>query len=375
MRQECPTLNLTSSLSRPTCNYNAPNSISDCGDKVFIVYDINVDNNNKVQAELFNNDNGKLITIKMLYGDTCFPYTNGGKASPCFHKFSVLDDNGINIARLRIFDKYLNIITSKLFRDYYSPGFSFNGGNFSEDGCMIAITYVYDSNIGKNFQKSVLRILDANNLNEITNYAYEGNTTLNAEFFSLLTNDIKKEYIILTSQCGRYDANNACPQSPSLLKILELKDKSIELISEIELPEYFNFDFNKKNDNTLLISIGTTLSSKICHTEYRMYKFKNDKLKIIQKKNYNTTIIPKFTQYNNFILMEQKNVNYSLIQFIKLNKKYCPNNGLCSLAYFIPNKSCINSSKNGDWVIISGAKSDCEKTKNIHLYKIHYNKI
>lgn len=393
MRDCCPTLKLTSALTRSTSNFSAPNSISCTGDKIFVVYEINVTDCNKIEAELFYNDCGKLMTFKMLYGDFNYPYVDGGQASPCFHKYSVLDDNGTNTARLRIFDKDFNILGSRLFKDYYAPGFSFNGGSFSENGDLVAITYVYDANIGKNFQKSVLRILCTDNLNEVACYKYEGNTSINVQFFTLEFHDIKKKYLILTSQEGRYDAEKQFPKPPSLLKILELKDSSIELVCETQLPEFFHYDFIKISKDSIYILVGTNRAN-VCNDiiiqnksnksflgsdgdEYRVYKFKSNKLKLVQKKKYGISINPTFYPDSNYIVLQQTNSNLSTFQFVELNKFFCPIDCHSTVSQIIPNKSMINFSKNGEWLIITGAKNDKlqldpDSLKNILLFKVHF---
>ena len=402
-RNMCPKLKLSFALSRATSGFSAPNSISELGDKIFVVYDINITKSNNVEAELFENIDGKLMTIKSLKGDCCFPYVDGGRASKCFSKFSVLDDNGVDTARLRIFDCRFNEIGVILLKDYYAPGFSFNGGEFSEDNKFVSVTYVYDPNIGYNYQKSVLRIFRTNNLEEVGCYKYDGNTGIGTKFFSLYNENKKKRYLILVSLGGQYDAENPFPKPPSLLKILRFKKNLINLVSQVELPQSFDYDFTKKKENSVIIIIGTNLSNTKCDRviinnkinqsflehdgdEYRIYKFKDNKIKLVNKKNYNMSLNIKLypnictddkSSDDQFIVMQQFNglPNSGYFQIIKVDDKYSPIYCTSGTAHTAPNSYEINFSGNGKWAIVTGSRLDIvtynqNYLKNVLLYKI-----
>ena len=381
MCDHCPNTNITFATSRPTSGYAAPCSISSCGKRIYIVYCINVTEKNKLGAELFCNDCGKLMTIRTLCGDCNFPYIDGGQASPCFNKFSILDDNGKHTARLRLLDNNLNVQACKLFTDYYAPGSSFCGGSFSHDGKMIAITYVCDSNLGKDNQKSVLRVLDTKNLCEIACYKYDGNTSVNAKFFTAG----QKKYIVLASQGGKYDVDCYIAKPPSLLKILEIKDKTIDLICETEMPEYFHYDVTNVTNDKICILVGTNRANvdgdviiqnkpqksflECDGNEYRVYKFKGNKLTLVYKKNFGVSICPVFYSSNNFVALFQNNGLCSTYQFVGLNSNFSPKNCCSTITQVVPNKTNAAFSGNGEWGIMTGAKSDkCYNHSDIYNY-------
>lgn len=387
-------MELTYSTSRPTSNFYAPNTISQNGDKIFIVYDINATNSNNLEAELFFNNDGKLSVINKISADLQYPHVNGGKASTCFTKFSILDDNGINTARIRLFDHNLNLLTTKLFKDYYASGFSLNGGCFSQNSEYIAVSYVYDPNIGKNYQKTVIRILKSDNLSEVASYKYDGYTHIPSEFFSINNGEKNITYLVTSSTGGKYDAGEIISKAPAVLKILELKlsISTLDLIYEVELPEIFKYDLLKISKKSIYIMIGTNradISSEVIlqnkpnksfleydGDEFRVYKFKNNKLKLINKKNFGLNIEAKFFPSNKIIALIKNNNGCSFIELIRVDKYFCPLQPLQNATSMIPNKSCINFSDNGKWAIITGSRADNylagpDLLKNVLLFKIN----
>lgn len=379
-------LELTCALIRPTNISGACNSISKNGEFIYIVYSLF--NESKLAAELFCNNNGRLLAFNKINVDDQFPIINGGYASNSFHRYTILDSTN-NICRLRLFDKNLNLLTSKLFKDYYSTGCSFKGGNFSSDDKYISVTFVYDCNIGKNYQKSVLRIFNADNLNEIVCYKYDGYTPINTNFFYLDNN----LYLMLSSIGGKFDISNHRPRAPALLKILKLsKTQSIDLAYEVELPQFFRFDFIKTSNNSIYILVGTDRANIcqetiICNkpnksfiendgNEFRIYKFKKDKLKLMVGKKYGLDLNVKFYPFNRIIaLIKSNSINniVNILEFIKLDtelntKEYL--NGPIILPY----KSEINFSEDGKWMIITGVSENYFQKpcfiKNILLFKV-----
>ena len=123
----CPQLKLTDALTRQTEGFSAPVSISKQGDRIYVVYDIDVTPTVKLAAELFKNNNGKLISLKQKNGDANFSVIDAGAASPDFCRFTFLDDaggSGFAAARIRLFDENFNVLATHIFNDYFAPGFS-----------------------------------------------------------------------------------------------------------------------------------------------------------------------------------------------------------------------------------------------------------
>jgi hypothetical protein len=395
-KKQCPRLHLYDSITRITSGYSAPVAISKCGKRIYCVYDLTISQTETLEAELFCNSNGQLETKRTLQGDLNYPNVDGGDASPCFTKFSVLDDDGINTARLRILDKNFNVLVTKYFNDYYAPGYSFNGGSFSEDGSMIAVTYVFDPNVAWPYQRSVLRILNTDDLSEVASYIFNGNTGNQVKFFTVKQKCTckcrNKQYMILTSTGGNFNPEGTNILAPSTLQILSLNQNNISLVDEEELPQVFGFDFTR-DDCGLVIFAGTRRANipneKIIQEtpnnslipcngdEYRVYKFRCDKLFLTCKKNYNTSIdITVHPKYRFIALQQSINSNCpGVFEIIKLDEQYCPLTCESTVSKFIPPNAILKFSANGRWAIVTGSKPNPEDIDmlglhNVLLYKV-----
>lgn len=427
----CPKLELSSVLSRVTSGYSAPNSISKDGSLVYCVYDINVEPGITLEAELFCNVNGTLVSKKQLQGDDSLwmmgntgstgptgptgpcppadlPYVivDGGQASHCFNKFSILDDDNNSVARLRILDRDFNVTATKLFADYFAPGYSFNGGSFSEDESMVAVTYVYDPNCTQSYQKSVLRVLETSSLMEVASYQYNGNTHNLTRFFTLKCKTSKgcyvtKQYLVLFSLGGTYDAENPTPVAPSLLKILCLHNGVISLVEEVELPEDCTYDI-KKDCNSLYIVVGTSRANIVNEMivqenpslsflatdgdEYRAYKFDCcHGLQLICTKNFNTTLDVKFYPTCDYVLINQSVSNYcpGMFELVEVDEYKCPVKCHSNTSRIGIRKFWVNFSCDGKWAIVTGSKEglipagvrgfndDSCELFNVQLYRIY----
>jgi hypothetical protein len=334
------------------------------------------------------NRNGKLCTINKINVDTSYNIINSGYANSNFDKFTILDSNG-EVARIRLFDKKFCLLATKVYKDYYSTGSSFLGGYFSKDSKFISITYVYDCNIGRNFQKSIVRILRSDNLCEIVNYKYDGYTPINTIFFYLN----KNLYVALSSVAGKYDCNNLISRPPALLKILEIKFSlsNMELINEIELPEIYKYDILVRRQSVYIL-ITTNRADIIneiifCNKinksfieddgdEYRVYRFKNNRMKLLYKQNFKLDLYVKFYPFKKILaLIKSNNINEmdNTFQLVKFNSEFKIDKYLSDCLIFPP-KSEVNFSKCGKWMIVSGIlknnKNYPDVLKNIFLIKI-----
>lgn len=379
-----PIFELTSAFDRITSGIRPCNSISKNGDRVFIVYNTNINNTNNIKAELFDNNNGRLLTSRTIMGDSEFPNTNSGFASNCFNYFVILDDNGMKTARIRLYDNCLNLRTVKYFKDYYSVGHSFIGGKFSEDSRYITLQYVYSSNSGYEYQKSILKVLKTENLEEVASYKYDGCSPTYSSFFKIN----KKQYIILPIVHGRYSNTKMDAIPPSLLVILELKKTLgvLNLVYQVELPQIYTYDIKRISPKCIYIMIGTRRinsnnsifkeDSKSFLTqdnhEYRIYKFISNKLYLICTKSYDVSIEGKFYPNSDIIGLNQINNSCSFIQMMKLDKYLCTNDKSATRGYFSPSNCSFNFSYNGKWLIMTGANTNSNSTvKNIQLYRIN----
>ena len=377
-----PELKLIDSFIKADEGSGIQNSISKNGDKIFITY-FTTAFIQSIAGELFINNCGKLENSKLVLGDSSFSKLNGGKANNKFDKFTVLDSSN-GIARIKLLDSNLNVIRTKTFNDYFFNGNSFNGGVFSDDGIYIGITYIYDGNIGQNFQKSVLRILRSDNLLEVATYKYDGYTDING--FRFLNNN----YIIINSVFGVYSDINKNSSPPSYLSVLKINSNNIKLIDQTELPEICKFDIYKN-----IIFVGTdrvshNLSNYVednqsfinfDNDEYRVYKFKNNKLKLLAKKSFDNAVMPNIYSDGQFITIQQASqyngegyFEISKLQYQSCNKcqdDYIPKKYESSLSKPSLPKYILNFSENGKWAIITGATTIINKYNNIQLYQIY----
>lgn len=397
MPKDCPILKLSDAISRSTSEYSAPVSISEKGDKIYIVYDINVDNDENLCAELFENAGGNLITRYKLRNndDNKFNIIDGGSASPDFEKFSLLDDDGISTARIRILNKKLKSIVEKEFIDYYGPGSSFNGGVFTDDGKYVQVSYVTNKNQESEIQKSVLRILKSDDLEQIAEFYFDGNTAASCRFFRLKVDDVPKQFIILPSTNGIYDAEDPNPKSPSILRVLKLYNGNISVVSEVNLPQECNYDLFKKR-NKMQIVVGTRQADDINCTipsvnikesflphdgrELRFYDFDGHNLKLTSAKNTVSRTTAIFYPLGKYILLTRYTINKDSLghfEIVKISKdkRKCIEMCNSSMANINQPKSEFKFSKDGKWLIVSGRRTnlstaDPNNLHNILLYKV-----
>ena len=417
----CPTKNphkvnkylkLTDVFSRCTAGNTTSASISKHGKYVFLVYNITMDCSGNVVGEIFENKYGHLITKKILRTDNDFGIINGGYASSNFTKFTILDSNNTDTARVRIFDSKFNVLATKLLEDYYPKGNSFRGGKFILDGKYIALTYVYASDVNTDKQRSIIRILRSDTLEDAFEYTFEGNTYSDVQSFRTSNGC---EYLILLSNDGIYNNDNPEANNFSVLKILWMDECNckIKLVDQALLPQLGNYDFVEKDDQ-VYIAVGTyradikkvktifTIKSQSLllndGDELKVFKFSDNKLHLSYSKNLDTSAQVFFHPNKKNILIHQNNVKTTgmpyecdsesmtvgneLVQypgFFNINN-ICLDNcnvtmGNSVITRTAPNNFSAKFSDNGKWLIVTGSKENSKQDdtygiKNIQLFKV-----
>lgn len=370
-------------------NNGTCNSISKYGDKIYVSYNIHVNDKNKMICELFENKGNKLFTISSLHGDIyIYKYLHGGYASNDFNMFSIIDSDGKDRVRIRILDNCLRELNSRVFTDYYGPSNEVMGGNMSSDNKYVVLSYVIDNNVGKGYQKSIIRILDTNSLIEKKSYILYGNVSSQPRFFKLINDE--NEYIILTT----HNIKNSITFKnidPPRLRILKMNDSFLDQICEIELIEKSDYDFVRTPKNSLCIVIGTLAchddngpnyidnlnKSYICgnNSEYRIYKYKKQKLKLISDKKYGFDIYPKFYPTDFKIAINQTINSSSTFQIFDIDQEYLPMDDTGCRSVMLPQNSRYNFSSDGSWLIVTGSMVDSKEInkkyeKNILLFHL-----
>lgn len=390
----CKKLKLTDAKVRSTEGYAAPVSISEHGKHVYCVYDICVFPDQNLAAELFKNDHGKLNTEYTITGDLAFPIVDGGVASNDFKQFSFLDDDGSNDfgnARLRVFNDELQLLATRIFDDYWGPGFSFNGGAFSEDRKLIAVTYVNDP-VGPDpmqpIQRSILHVMRSDDLSDVATYEFDGNTGNTTLFFKLG----HKQYLALPSTGGVYNAQNPDSQAPALLTILRLHDGALTVVDQVNLPQAFTFDLRKDEDgDSVTILVGTSranVGDKPIYQvnpqdsflpndgdEYRIYKFHHRLHKVCTKNtdlSTNGVLYPK----DHYVALQKSVLSDvpSFVELVETDRHYCLKRE-SSVAVPVPRRYIGKFSENGEWFVVTGAHNNFnneepQELNNVLLFKV-----
>ena len=385
-------LELASSVLRETTTFQAKVSISPNGDKVFAAYQIAVDNVNTLIAELFQNQNGNLVSFKTLHGDLEFNSIDSGVASPDFSKFAVLDDNQSTAdpkARLRLFDSNFNLLGERIFNDAYLPGYTFTGGSFSEDSRVLILSYVVRNDEN---QKSIIRIIKADeNLRDIAVLRFEGVSTGQTLF-----NHGCDLYVTFVTAEGKLDfddlATAARPQYK--LHVYKLEGHVLVSVARAKLPQFsYNAPSVLVKDEHVNILVGTLRAiqddqvniyennkfyecdNRHDCAELRIYRFTGCELvRLYVNKRDHTVQSPILHPDARHLVFANENANVAAVnsnqpgfwQVSTLNHLYEIIRS--RLPYASPHLFNAQFSDNGKWLIIGGA-SDAETClNNIQLW-------
>lgn len=318
---------LSSALTVCTDSSNVTSSISKHGKYIYMVYNKKcVDaSGNIIVAEILENKCGKLKTKRDLYLSEDFVNVNSGYASSLFDRFTIIEDNGIDTARLKLMDSCFNTIATRSYQ-YLSNNGSVIGGNFVFGDKYIVVTYISDPFSSSGRQISKLSLLFSETLEEVCEFIFEGNTSHIVESIILDHHDGCHDnmYLLLSSSDDEF--GDGCPyaESFSVFKLLCFNGKCISLVDQVTLPQAAQFSCIKK-DEKLYVSIGTTradvkkvenpfnkkMESLIPEdgNELRLYRYCDHKKKLIllYTKNTDSCVFTKFHPHNHSILIHQFN--------------------------------------------------------------------
>ena len=387
-------LELASSVLRETTAFQAKVSISPNGDKVFAAYLITVDKVNTLIAELFQNQNGNMVSFKTLKGDLEFSAIDSGIASPDFSKFTVLDDNQSTDAskakaRLRLFDNNLNLLGERIFDDAYLPGYTFVGGSFSEDSRAFILSYVVKD--GEN-QKSIIRIIKADeNLRDIAVLRFEGISTGQTLFTHGC--DLYVTFVTAEGKLNFDDlATAAKPQYK--LHVYKLEGHVLVSVARAKLPQFsYNAPSVLIKDEHVNILVGTLRAIKDdqvniyenntsyeCDNkhdcaELRIYRFTGCELvRLYTNKRDHTVQSPILHPDARHLVFANENANIAAVnsnqpgfwQVSTLNHLYEIIRS--RLPYASPHLFNAKFSDNGKWLIIGGASDNQTCLNNVQLW-------
>lgn len=291
---------LTSALPRPSF-YSFP-SISYDGRQIYVVYE-NVPG--QLAAEIFDNVDGKLVTRASLSVNPDFPYVVGGKASPDFSLFYIVDATEstptTGLARLCLFDNKLNPIRSVIIPITFE-NFAYviaEAGTFSQDGKYITVNY---SNGAPNSTTTIF-VFKTSDLSIVVQQVVSGVDFEPGKFINLECNGKEKLYIVFQSSQGYYSSNyEVTLQPPFYMQVykVNIKKGTLTLAAQALLPKFAGYDVLNLGKKALVSGNGFTSyfpnQLTIYDTNYlkttflpndnaegRSFEFDGEKLKLIWK--------------------------------------------------------------------------------------------
>lgn len=389
-------------------------SLSSSGDQAYVVYTINATSTSQVIAELFTNSNGELFSLDtILWGNDGFPIIDNGYGSPDFTRFSLVDDNNTDTIRIRLFNTALAHLDTATFNDY-APGtgsFSGNGGQWSQDGDFLLMTYLTNATPGS--LTTTIRVLDSSTLNGIASTTISGGS-----FGGIFLQFDNRTFVAVTSYnttTGNdwvygFDRENAAP--PSTLYVFELTGNALTLIDSASLPQAADAPsgtiFQQNNHNRALIGIGTSRAIKTGEVnifsdnsdktafpdtnghEELIYDFNGSSLNLAFSKNVNAGVqAPTFTPDGKHVFVDVQAIDgapgffrgYKLREEHHHRHNHPLNLDLeAETGPFISPPFFVGTvSGNGDWLLVTGSDQNSgtsqtnenSQTNNINLYRIH----
>ena len=379
---------LTDAITRNTEGFSLEVSISENGGLAYLLYPINVDDTVvppiNLAAEIFRNNQGTLQSVATLLGDTTFPIIDDGFANRNFTTFSFLDDNNTDTVRLRLFDQNFNQKAVTTFSDFApgdpnNPSFSFLGGQFSDDGKYIVVSYLTNATPGS--QQTIVRVLDAQNLSLIASTQVSGGSPGT----NFITID-HETYVVLTTYGGDFifSFENSLAAAPSTLFVYQLNHNQLTLVAQAPLPQQASSPTVFSKGRKASIGVGTvranlsgeetiftnSIPSFLANDnrELRIYQFDGCKLKLVLAKETGTTTnAPTFSSRGLVMVNEQAfDGAPGFFNFYSFNQRRL---SFIDGTFVSPPFITSVFSQDGKWLLLGGSNQDAQ-LNNINLYRI-----
>ncbi len=395
-------------------------SLSKTGDQAFVVYTINGSTTGQVVAELFDNTGGTLTSLRTITYNTNDPFNviDNGFGSPDFKRFTlVADDNDANI-RIRVYDKTLVQVQENTFEDY-DPGtgssYSGNGGQWSQDGKYILMTYLTNATPGS--LTTIIKVLDSSSLLELASTTIDGGS-----FGGIFLQFHGKTYVAVTSYTTDdtdwtygFDRENAGPNNPnpppyaSTLYVFEFSNGTLSLIDSAGLPQAADAPSGVALHYNALIGVGTSRAIKFANGfnrltdevtifsdntdkqsfyttdghEERIYKFNGSSLELAFSKNVNAGVqAPTFTPDAKHVFVDVQAIDGApgFFRGYKINDRHHHMELNAETPPFISAPFYTGTvSRNGNWLLVTGSDQSSGDTNqpnpnaqmnDISLYRI-----
>ncbi len=392
------TLNLTDTLNRTSTGFPIDPSISPNGSLAYLVYEIDVTPSTTLAAELFMNNNGTLQSLIQVSADATsnFDSIDDGFANQDFTQFSLIDDtssSGTTPAqiRIRLFDPIFSSAISRTFDNFdpgpnapASPAYSGAGGTFSDDGTLVAMSYLTDSTVTP--QQSILHVLSTIDLSTVASIPFDGGSN-GPFFFSLNKNGTKRTFITLTSfENFTFAFGDPTATAPSLLYVFELVGSTLNLVDTAFLPQAsLSGPTVSMCGEQALIGIGTNLAviapeeslfvsptSSFINTdnrELRFYTFDGSNLELQTAQSTGiTTYSPVFYPLSSLVLVNQQALD-GQPSFFNLFKKHKTHLELEERTHLSAPFFSGAFSDNGKWLLVTGSDEN-SALFDVALYRV-----
>lgn len=408
-------LTLTDAQLRRSDAFPITPSISSDGSRVFLVYQIDFQESDQPQvipvrrgepvngrpdetnvaAELFDVESGLLLSVRTLPLDLDYGFVGDGHANASFDTFSIVDDNGDDIVRLRLLDGKFRLRGELICDDLItsdsqdglpcSPG----GGTFSPDGRLVAFSYLSRGEVDR--QKTTLRVVDVDGVALRASAEVDGGSDGPRLFRQ---GDV--DHVLIATHGGRYEFGfeNSHARHFARVTILRLEGDRLVEITRVELAQAVLGVPSVRNvDGVTWIGVGTARavpagavtvftddSDRRPFTDdlpnFRLYRFNDDKLSLVTSQAWEGSIsTPTFlADHTLAVAIQGVDSDAGLLQLHRL-KRGCSKCNKCSRLQLdgpprlIPPLHSAAGSQDGSWLIVTGSDEN-DRYRNVLLYRV-----
>lgn len=350
-------------------------------------------------AEIFQNNDGTLESIKTISMEDRFPNILMGTSNLDFSKFVILADDNDSTGCVKLYNRDGSLISSYEIKNYpvKTRSLLITNAGFSHDSRYIVITYIQQTSFGIT---SRLEILESYTLNRIVERYLPGVST-GASFITRKDKSGRLEFYVSVGIQGisiDFSVENSSSGVPKII-IYRFHPELPELsfIDEALTPQAPHvYIYNSQRRSRILIGATTNLITppnqiniynehrtswlEDDYYNFRLYDFNGIKLRLISRRQLpsdcgNIAFYPN----RHFIALSQ-NVgyfNFGISPYVCMlyaiqpstDKKHIYMKPYCESLIIPTSEPSLSFSKNGKWMIIGGS-SENSNIANLHLYKV-----
>lgn len=364
---------LTDAINRPDAQLSFP-FISPNGELIFVVYQYPVPSVGLPAAELFQNINGRLVSIRTFLLTPEFPVVfAGGSASPDFSRFVVLTQSGVSgigSGLVTILDVNFNVIAQRIIPNLFlDPGSLLSFRAFTPGNTFVAISFA--NNFAPD-QTSNLLVLETTTLQTVVSTTFIGFSN-GPSIFTLQDKCHRLHYYILIAAGQQLaDGTFVTPANAFIWEFIP-ESASLTLVATTPLPQFSSTqDIVQIDDGHVLIGLPTNqatlfgeASPFIAPTasfipndgnELRIYKFNGLCLEPIILQNIKTTVYP-FSFYPNgkYLVYGLRSLDLAALGIFSIDVAKKQLHGAGDRLYPIPPIALGSDfSTSGKWFVVGG---------------------